>query len=496
MKRSQIRQSCIQFILCLVLVILIGPAALAEPDWIWADARKAEARVLLRHSFQVEEEVRSARLRMVADFAFAELSINGKPAGAAEAYGPVVELDVSGFLLPGRNELRLAGRSVAASPALAVRLELVDEKGRKKTITSSPRWQTDTDELKVKSYGNLGIEKWWGLRPPAIDESDDYTQWKRASNARAGTSSAEIELLPGYRVELLRSAGKDEGSWVSLAFDPEGRLTVAREDKGLIRYVFSADRKTISSSELIEGELRECRGLLYAHGNLYVNANNTKGLYRLRDTNGDGTLDEKKLLHSSPGSVGHGRNALALGPEGDIYAIHGDAVDLPGAIVDRTSPLRQQGLPARPREGHVLRLSPDGSRKELFCGGMRNPFGIAFNTDGEAFTYDADAEFDMGSPWYRPTQVMHLSSGADFGWRAVTGSWPPYFPDHPDNTQPTLDIGKGSPTGPEAISRQSTARLCTSWTGPTAASLRCTWSPGAPATLARLRSFCADNRST
>nr|MCS5628821.1 PQQ-dependent sugar dehydrogenase [Planctomycetota bacterium] len=341
----------------------------------------------------------------------------------------------------------LAGRSVAASPALAVRLELVDEKGRKKTITSSPRWQTDTDELKVKSYGNLGIEKWWGLRPPAIDESDDYTQWKRASNARAGTSSAEIELLPGYRVELLRSAGKDEGSWVSLAFDPEGRLTVAREDKGLIRYIFSADRKTISSSELIEGELRECRGLLYAHGNLYVNANNTKGLYRLRDTNGDGTLDEKKLLHSSPGSVGHGRNALALGPEGDIYAIHGDAVDLPGAIVDRTSPLRQQGLPARPREGHVLRLSPDGSRKELFCGGMRNPFGIAFNTDGEAFTYDADAEFDMGSPWYRPTQVMHLSSGADFGWRAVTGSWPPYFPDHPDNTQPTLDIGKGSPTG-------------------------------------------------
>ena len=127
MKRSQIRQSCIQFILCLVLVILIGPAALAEPDWIWAGARKAEARVLLRHSFQVEEEARSARLRMVADFAFAELSINGKPAGAAEAYGPVVELDVSGFLLPGRNELRLVGRSVAGSPALGVHLELVDE---------------------------------------------------------------------------------------------------------------------------------------------------------------------------------------------------------------------------------------------------------------------------------------------------------------------------------------------------------------------------------
>ena len=52
----------------------------------------------------------------------------------------------------------------------------------------------------------------------------------------------------------------------------------------------------------------------------------------------------------------------------------------------------------------------------------------------------------MGSPWYRPTRVNHLVAGADFGWRGVTGNWPPYFPDHPDNARPNLDIGKGSPT--------------------------------------------------
>ena len=77
---------------------------------------------------------------------------------------------------------------------------------------------------------------------------------------------------------------------------------------------------------------------------------------------------------------------------------------------------------------------------------MRNPYGLAFNQAGEAFTYDADAENDMGTPWYRPTRVKHLTSGADFGWRAVTGSWPPYYSDHPDNTPPTAHIGKGSPT--------------------------------------------------
>ena len=94
----------------------------------------------------------------------------------------------------------------------------------------------------------------------------------------------------------------------------------------------------------------------------------------------------------------------------------------------------------------MLRTDRDGKQWELLAAGLRNPFGIAFNPLGDLFTYDADAEFDMGSPWYRPTRVNQLVSGADFGWRGVTGKWPPYFPDHADNALPTLDIGRGSPT--------------------------------------------------
>ncbi|MCS5608567.1 MAG: PQQ-dependent sugar dehydrogenase, partial [Alphaproteobacteria bacterium] len=324
---------------------------------------------------------------------------------------------------------------------MALELVMVDGSGKKIIIATSSKWSG------TKNLGDLGQEKWWNVPPLVIGEADDYTQWKRASNAKAGTDPSSFEILPGYKVELLRSAGKDENSWVSLAFDPDGRLTIAREDKGLIRYTFSRDRKKIIRVESINDDLKECRGLLYAHDSLYVHANNSKGLYRLRDTNGDDQFDEKKLLHSSDGGAGHGRNDLALGPDGKIYAIHGDSINLPKRIPDLTSPLRKKFQPFRNNEGHVLRMDAEGGNKEIFCAGMRNPYGIAFNTDGEAFTYDADAEFDMGTPWYRHTQVKHLTSGADFGWRAVTGSWPSYFPDHPDNTQATLDIGKGSPTG-------------------------------------------------
>src|SRR5690606_817591 len=114
--------------------------------------------------------------------------------------------------------------------------------------------------------------------------------------------------------------------------------------------------------------------------------------------------------------------------------------------LDATSPLRAARRHAPSHEGHLLRFDRDGKNCELVAAGLRNPFGIDFNAAGDLFTYDADAEHDLGSPWYRPTRVVHLVRGGDFGWRAVTGSWPPYYPDHPDNAVPGLDIGKGSPT--------------------------------------------------
>ena len=432
-------------ILCLGLLCLALPAT-AKPHWIWTAGTKPGDRVNFKHTFKIPHGTTTASLRLVADFATASLSINGRHAATAEPFGPVVKIDARPFIRPGSNEIQIIGKPVLArGPAVGLQLDCTTKNGIETTIGTSTDWTSD--KVKVIDLGDLGLEKWWTLPPLVIDETDDYTQWKRASNANAATDAQTLQLLPGYEAELLRSAGKDEGSWVSIAFDRKGRLTVAREDKGLIRYSFSKDRKQITKSETINDDLRECRGLLYAHDSLFAHANNSKGLYRLRDTNGDGKFDEKKLLHTSEGGVGHGRNDLALGPNGMIYAINGDSVQLPSNLPDRTSPLRKNIQPFRNNEGHVIRMNPDGTGKEIFCGGLRNPYGIAFNTDGEPFTYDADAEFDMGTPWYRPTEVKHLTSGADFGWRAVTGSWPPYFPDHPDNTQATLDIGKGSPTG-------------------------------------------------
>ncbi len=287
-------------------------------------------------------------------------------------------------------------------------------------------------------------------------QPDAYNNWKLALVGGTATDPATITVPAGFKVELLRSAEPAEDSWVSMAFDPQGRLTIGCEKKGLLRMTLSPSG--VEKVERINDTVLECRGLLYAYGDLYANANNSKVFVRLRSSRNDDQFDEiTELLHTD-GGVGHGRNKLEIGPDGMIYLAHGNNVVAPSGVAP-DSPLRNfqedrlipcpwdpqmfdgdVKLPA----GHVLRTDRDGKSWTLFAGGFRNELDVAFNEDGEMFTFDADMEWDTGAPWYRPNRVNHVISGADYGWRRGTSKWPEYFPD----CGPTvLNIGLASPTG-------------------------------------------------
>ena len=117
--------------------------------------------------------------------------------------------------------------------------------------------------------------------------------------------------------------------------------------------------------------------------------------------------------------------------------------------------------------GWIARTDPDGKTWEIVSSGYRNTYDIAFNADGELFAYDSDMEWDMGMPWYRPTRVVHATSGSEFGWRSGTGKWPAYYV---DSLPPMVDIGPGSPVGVSSAtarsSRPSIRRrcICCDWT--------------------------------
>ena len=290
-----------------------------------------------------------------------------------------------------------------------------------------------------------------------------------------GTNAASIEpqattvdslsILPGFDVELLYSVPKEkQGSWVAMTVDPKGRLIVSDQYGGLYRVTPPAlgGDPNATFVESLGIELGQAQGLLYAFDSLYVMVANKgaytgRGLYRVFDTDNDDQFDEIKHLRPLEGGGEHGPHAIVPAPDGkSLFIVIGNQTkltEITGSKVpqiwdeDQILPRAygngfMKGVPAP--GGIIYQIDPDGNNWEIIATGFRNEYDAAVNRHGELFTFDADMEWDMNTPWYRPTRICHVVSGAEFGWRNGSGKWPAYYP---DSVPATVDIGPGSPTG-------------------------------------------------
>ena len=464
MRRSLRKTLPVLVFLLLFLAIAGGKSSAAEPEEMpfWLAMQKVEGlgsqRSHWRAEFEIEAEVKTASLRLTGDFASVGATLNSERFVPVAAFDPVVEIDVTRLLRVGKNSISLTGYSAAGPSAVASRLDVELENGKRIVVISDSSWQCtlgDFVDSDTVTRGRIDPRRWALNRLPDIDAFAEYNQWKEAL-PEDGESSAALDeklspLPPGFHIERLHTAVPGEGSWVSMAVDQKGRMIIAREAKGLLRLSMPEEGDGEIGVEVINDTLEECRGLVFRDGVLFANANRSKALYRLRDTTGDDQYDEVTLLQATEGGTGHGRNDLALGPDGKIHAIHGDSVLVPENADLRT--VAEPEAEAPKHLGHWLRTDgePAGGGEgkanwEILARGLRNPYGVDFNEDGEAFTYDADNEGDVGLPFYRPTRINHLVSGANYGWhqqRGNTRNMPVYAP---DSVPTTFDVGRGSPT--------------------------------------------------
>ncbi|MBI5692352.1 MAG: c-type cytochrome [Verrucomicrobia bacterium] len=312
------------------------------------------------------------------------------------------------------------------------------------------------------------------------------------AEAPPATEASAITVAPGFQVELLYSVPRnDQGSWVALTIDGKGRILASDQYGGIYRLTpppigtttgTKVEKLDIDLNRIAvtaapgEPEIKKARkapdgrverietgahGILYAFDSLYVMVNENReraGLWRLRDTNGDDQFDDYRFLRFMRGGGEHGPHALVLSPDGkSILFANGNHTDLPKDM-EKSRPVgwgEDHLLPrmwdarghARGRYapgGYIAAVDPDGKNIELRTIGFRNQYDIAFDQNGELFTYDSDMEWDQGSPWYVPTRINHAVPGGDFGWRSGAGRWPDYYA---DSLGTTLDIGPGSPTG-------------------------------------------------
>lgn len=290
---------------------------------------------------------------------------------------------------------------------------------------------------------------------------------------------AKLKLQPGFVAEHLYSPGDaGEGSWVAMTFDNKERLIVSDQYGALYRLKLKPigsenvtpeiERLKIQTGDQVADSVVQmgyAQGLLYAFNSLYVMVNHRSddefgkgsGLYRLQDTDNNDQYDKITLLKALDGEGEHGPHSIVMAPDQkSLYVIAGNHTDMPEMdsyrlprvweddnlfplIKDPRGHANDRGAPG----GWIAHIDPEGKKWEQVASGFRNPFDLAFNELGDMFTYDSDMEWDLGMPWYRPTRICHVPSGAEFGWRTGNQKWSPAYP---DNLPPVLNIGQGSPT--------------------------------------------------
>ncbi len=138
--------------------------------------------------------------------------------------------------------------------------------------------------------------------------------------------------------------------------------------------------------------LHEPMGLCVRGGELFVNDRN--GIWRLRDTDGNGEADVHELFSNAFGQTAETREfatGLRAGPDGSFYIGKGG----------------QQSVRLGKHNGSVLRVLPDGKSAEVMGWGLRQPFLGVHPETGLVTASDQQGH-------YVPATPLHIVRGRQY----------------------------------------------------------------------------------
>ena len=468
----------------LAAAIFAADAAFAqEAQWIWSpehakDAVPTGAAGYFRKAFTVRSP-ESAQVSITADDQF-ELYVNGRRAGSGSYNKRLTEIDITDKLSRGNNILAVkVSNRTGKTAGLVARVAVKERGGEWESLSTDDSWRVAHSPLPLwntslyndrgwelaRVLGPLGETAPWDRREDPVAQPATPVVAGEQTPATASVAEAprserfqiadEFEVLPVIQ-------GKELGSLIAMTFNEFGHILASKEG-GPLLLIYDTNRDKIPDKvRTYCDKVTSCHGILALNGDVIVTADGPDGLalYRLADKDRDGTLEDVRTLIKFKCEVAeHGPHGVVLGPDGLIYVMLGNHTQVEGEY-DGASPHRDyyEGDLIQPRYedpgghalgvkapgGAVIRTDAEGSGVQLIAGGLRNPYDLAFNREGELFVHDADMETDEGMSWLRPTRLFHVLPGGEYGWRSGWANWPDYFI---DSLPAVLDTGRGSPTG-------------------------------------------------
>ncbi len=463
-----------------------------EAQWIWLNSKSTSVAAGQSAYFRKHINLRTeatGSIEITADDEY-ELFVNGRKVGAGNNGREVGQYNITKNLAIGKNVIavRVTNRS-GNSAGLAARVSIqAGQTSQWYSFNTDASWKAygqnvatwntllfnDSQWTSAKSLGN------WGDKSPSEQAvampakppvSPSVPTVKPAEEETAEESKTDRELVnadSGERFQIQRGFSVERllnheavGSVISMAFNEFGHLLVGKEN-GPLLLIFDKDEDGVYEDvRTYCEEVKSCQGILPLNGEVYVTGVGPQGvgLYRLRDEDRNGSLENIKKIVSFKGQFGeHGPHGLSLGPDGMIYIIVGNHTQVVGPqgagetlvdsyegdLVPRYEDPGGHARGVKAPGGTVVRVNLDGSVVERVAGGIRNAYDLAFHPDGGMFVHDSDMESDAETAWFRSTAIFDITEGGEYGWRSGWAAWPDYYL---DRLPSLLDTGRGSPTG-------------------------------------------------
>ena len=236
--------------------------------------------------------------------------------------------------------------------------------------------------------------------------------------------STQIQVPEGFTAYQI---GQDFFRPTSVALAPDGTIYVALRHDGIVQLrdndgdgVFEQNITFLAASNSA-GEYGEFTGVLVSDDNrVYIS---DRGRVTIaEDVDGDGVADSiTPIITGLPMGL-HQIDGIEFGPDGLLYITNGSTCD--------------ECVETDVRAATILTANPDGSNLTVYASGLRNPYDIAFDSQGRLWATDNGS--DGGEAPFCATidELNLIVEGADYGW--------PYAPDcdpYQSGTAPVASLG-------------------------------------------------------
>src|SRR5215212_4303316 len=216
--------------------------------------------------------------------------------------------------------------------------------------------------------------------------------------ANFGIARQTLRVPPGYSVNVVAA---NLGGPRIMTFEDADNLLVGAARQGTVFRFPYADGRLGEPEVLASGLQQPASVTIFTADDgqyLYVGEETQVSRFPYDPA---GPVGAQEVIIPDLPAGGHRTRTVAFGPDGMLYLAVGSSCNI--------------CLEQEPIRATVSRANPDGSDREIFATGLRNPVGLAFQPGTDLLWATVNERDDQGNE-IPPDLVTIVKEGADYGW--------------------------------------------------------------------------------